>query len=80
MEWNQTGIFRSVKLPREQAQVRFLGHVETELPALYANAELFVLPSFDEGFGLPALEAMACGTPVIVSDRGALPEVVGDAG
>jgi glycosyltransferase involved in cell wall biosynthesis len=38
-----------------------------------------VLPSFDEGFGLPALEAMACGTPVIVSDGGALPETVGDA-
>jgi glycosyltransferase involved in cell wall biosynthesis len=40
---------------------------------------LFILPSFDEGSGLPALEAMACGTPVIVSNGGALPEVVGDA-
>jgi glycosyltransferase involved in cell wall biosynthesis len=73
-------VFRSVELPRQRPQVRFLGHVETELPALYANAELFVLPSFDEGFGLPVVEAMACGTPVIVSDRGALPEVVCDAG
>ena len=73
-------VFRSVELPSEQTQLRFLGHVETELPALYGNAELFVLPSFDEGFGLPVVEAMACGTPVIVSDRGALPEIVCDAG
>ena len=62
-------------------RVRFLGYVEDEtLPGLYANATLFVLPSFEEGFGLPALEAMACGTPVIVSDGGALPETVADAG
>ncbi len=51
-----------------------------DLPALYAGAALFVLPSLEEGFGLPALEAMACGAPVIASNRGALPEVVGDAG
>jgi len=62
-------------------RVRFLGYVpEHMLPSLYATATLFVLPSFDEGFGLPALEAMACGTPVIVSDGGALPETVGEAG
>lgn len=73
-------VFRRVELPHAQAQVRFLGHVERELPGLYANAELFVLPSFDEGFGLPVVEAMACGTPVIVSDHGALPEVVSEAG
>jgi len=48
--------------------------------ALYRGAALLVLPSFDEGFGLPVLEAMALGVPVIVSDRGALPEVVGTAG
>jgi len=53
---------------------------ESDLPGLYAQAELLVLPSFDEGFGLPVIEAMACGTPVIVSNGGALPEVVGDAG
>jgi glycosyltransferase involved in cell wall biosynthesis len=45
-----------------------------------AEADAFCLPSFFEGFGLPALEAMACGVPVVVSDRGALPEVVGEAG
>lgn len=50
------------------------------LPAVYANASVLVLPSFYEGFGLPALEAMACGTPVIVSNNSSLPEVVGDCG
>ncbi|MAF80508.1 hypothetical protein CL628_00680 [bacterium] len=51
-----------------------------ELPSLYAQASLFVLPSIYEGWGFPAQEAMTSGTPVIVSDGGSLPEVVGDAG
>lgn len=77
-EWGR--VFRSVKFFAEE-RIRFLNYVADEnLPSLYANAKLFVLPSFDEGFGLPALEAMARGTPVIVSDGGALPETVGDAG
>lgn len=60
--------------------VRFLpGVSEAELPALYAGAELFVYPSLYEGFGLPPLEAMACGAPVVCGDRSSLPEVVGDA-
>lgn len=57
------------------------GYVDdNDLPALYGGAELFVLPSLYEGFGLPALEAMACGAPVVASNVSSLPEVVGDAG
>ncbi len=60
--------------------VHLRGITEDELAATMASASAFCLPSLMEGFGLPALEAMACGVPVVVSDRGALPEVVGDAG
>ncbi len=74
-------VFRSVNFPQKMERVRFLGYVEDEtLAGLYANARLLVLPSQEEGFGLPALEAMASGTPVIVSDGGALPEIVDEAG
>jgi glycosyltransferase involved in cell wall biosynthesis len=61
--------------------ITWLGHVDdAELPALYAGAEAFVLPSHYEGFGLTVLEAMACGTPVVTSNVTALPELVADAG
>ncbi len=60
--------------------VRRLGYIpEPDLPGLYAGARAFVLPSRYEGFGLTCLEAMACGTPVVAADRGALPETCGDA-
>jgi glycosyltransferase involved in cell wall biosynthesis len=60
--------------------VRFLGYVAAkDLPYLYGASSLFVYPSLYEGFGLPPLEAMACGTPVVTADNSALPEVVGDA-
>jgi glycosyltransferase involved in cell wall biosynthesis len=72
-------VFRVVKFFGDE-RIRFMNYVsEVDLPGLYAHAETLVLPSFDEGFGLPAIEAMACGTPVIVSNGGALPETVGDA-
>lgn len=61
--------------------VHLLDYVpEDDLRAIYCLAEVFVFPSLIEGFGLPVLEAMALGTPVVASNRGALPEVVGDAG
>jgi len=64
-----------------QKKVRFLGRVtDLELIALYSMADVFAFPSFAEGFGVPPLEAMACGTPVIASNTSSLPEVVGDAG
>ncbi len=75
--------------PRRQAQeiglapewVRFTGPVgEADRPALYRGAVAFLFPSRYEGFGLPPLEAMACGVPVVGSDAASLPEVVGDAG
>jgi len=64
-----------------QDKVIFTGFVSDEdLAVLYNAATLLVLPSFEEGFGLPAIEAMACGTPVVCSNRGPMPELLGDAG
>jgi glycosyltransferase involved in cell wall biosynthesis len=74
-------VFRDVHYQAPMERVCFPGYVDNEtLAGLYAGATLFVLPSQEEGFGLPALEAMASGAPVVVSDGGALPEVVGEAG
>jgi glycosyltransferase involved in cell wall biosynthesis len=62
-----------------QDKVVFLGHLGNELPLIYNASDLFVFPSRFEGFGFPPLEAMACGLPVVCSNAGALPEVVGEA-
>ena len=67
--------------PELRDRVHFSGYVsDTDLVALYSSALAVAMPSYSEGFGLPAIEAMACAAPVLASDRGALPEVVGDAG
>lgn len=79
--WQADEIFNEVRRHRLSDRVRFLGFVpDADLPLLYNAAILFIYPSLYEGFGLPALEAMACGTPVIASNRSSLPEVVGAAG
>ena len=80
---NSSGAKTSPKngqLPASSNQLPiWLGHVpEADLPALYSAATAFVFPSLYEGFGLPVLEAMACGTPVICSNTSSLPEVAGD--
>lgn len=74
-------VFQRLELPAGLQRVIFPGYVpDADLPELYSGAEAFVLPSLEEGFGLTVLEAMACGTPVIISKAGALPEVAGEAG
>jgi glycosyltransferase involved in cell wall biosynthesis len=79
--WHYQEIFAAVERLNLAGRVIFPGYVpEGEKPLWYNAAELFVYPSLFEGFGLPPLEAMACGTPVVVSDASSLPEVVGDAG
>jgi len=73
-------IFRNVALNDIPPRTFFTGYVsDQDLPALYGGAIAFIYPSLYEGFGLPPLEAMACGTPVVTSNVTALPEVVGDA-
>ncbi len=79
--WLYDDVFRLVNDLQLEDDVVFLGRVSTEeLLWLYNSAQALVAPSIYEGFGLPPLEAMACGTPVVVSNVSSLPEVVADAG
>jgi glycosyltransferase involved in cell wall biosynthesis len=73
-------ILRRIESSRKRDRITVAGYVTPdELGAWYARASIFVFPSLDEGFGMPVLEAMAAGVPVITSNRSALPEVAGDA-
>jgi glycosyltransferase involved in cell wall biosynthesis len=79
--WHFDGIFQLVKELKLESRVEFRGFLPDEqLPLYYSAATVLVYPSLYEGFGLPPLEAMAAGTPVIVSDAGGIGEVVADAG
>jgi alpha-1,3-rhamnosyl/mannosyltransferase len=78
--WNDIPIRRAAEGLARAGRIRSLGYVPAGLrPALLTGARAFVYPSLYEGFGLPPLEAMACGTPVLTSGVASLPEVVGDA-
>ena len=79
--WLYEPVFQRLEQLGLRDHVHFIGYLdEDELPLWYAAAALFVFPSIYEGFGMPPLEAMACGTPVVTSNSSCLPEVVGDAG
>ena len=78
--WKTAGLLERIARPPFRDRVVLTGYVDdTDLASLYSGAALFAYPSLYEGFGLPVLEALQCGTPVITSPRGSLPEVAGDA-
>jgi alpha-1,3-rhamnosyl/mannosyltransferase len=79
--WHTQELKKALHLIQDQEKPILMGYVPQKLlPDLYGGASLFVYPSLYEGFGLPALEAMACGVPVVASNTTSLPEVVGEAG
>ncbi|MDX1613454.1 MAG: glycosyltransferase family 1 protein [Candidatus Promineifilaceae bacterium] len=78
--WLADQVYAEVEAQDLEERVRFIGFARDEdLPALYSGADGLVFPSLYEGFGIPLLEAMACGTPVLAADASSLPEVAGDA-
>jgi glycosyltransferase involved in cell wall biosynthesis len=79
--WKNSPLFREIRAAGlTENDIRFLGYVPDEdMPLLYAGAQVFLFPTLYEGFGIPPVEAMACGTPVIASDAPCMPEVLGDA-
>ena len=79
--WMYEDIFAAVSSAGLEDRVHFAGSVDDDdLPAIYSLASVFAFPTWYEGFGLPVLEAMACGTPVVAANNSSLPEVVGQAG
>lgn len=77
--WLCDDIYKAAEAAEIHGKVKFLGYVEEkDSPLLMAGAEYFCFPSVYEGFGMPPIEAMACGTPVFASDRASLPEVLGE--
>lgn len=78
--WLSDPIYQAAQTPRVSQHVHMLGHLpDDDLRLLYTHAACFVMPSLYEGFGLPILEAMACGAPVVTSDVSSMPEAAGDA-
>jgi len=78
--WGKSKVLATMRRLGLTNDVIFTGFVPPEdLPFFYNAADLFVFPSLYEGFGIPPLEAMACGTPVVCSNRGSLPEITGEA-
>ncbi len=78
--WLYEPIFTAAEASSARARIHFAGFVaDDDLPVLYSLARIFAYPSFYEGFGIPVLEAMACGAPVVTADNSSLPEVAGDA-
>ncbi len=78
--WKDSSVFQTMEKLNLSDRVKLLGFVEHEdMPVLYNLAEVYVYPSLYEGFGLPVLEAMQCGCPVVASDATSIPEVAGDA-
>jgi glycosyltransferase involved in cell wall biosynthesis len=78
--WKSKDLMEMINKMNLKERIKFLGFIRRkELPALYSAADIFVYPSLYEGFGLPLLEAMACGCPVITSNCASMPEVVGTA-
>ena len=79
--WKEKGLFADLNTLVTEGKAKLLGYVDAaDLPVLYSGSRGLIFPSLYEGFGLPVLEAMACGTPVIASNSSSIPEVIGDAG
>ena len=79
-KWKESDLFDAIRKAGVESHVLFPGYLPDEdLVTLYAHADMFVYPSLYEGFGLPVLEAMACGVPVVTSNVTSIPEVAGDA-